>query len=363
MTTRTPAEDQARRADGQALMQGAQTIADATGGDFYRVMGQPNRFFGFVTDAISGVYHLGVEAPAGSTSGHDFKLTASVKRSDVTVRANRVALLAAPAPPVPVASQLQTAVTKGEPTYGVPIAVGTVIRPGKTDGEIALGANVEVPASVPGPLTVMFGLMDAKGQLRMGKNTLAAPAGGGDYRLSLSLPVPAGSYRLRFGIADANGKVGSLDMAVAGQLNRLGPLLASDILTAWSGPDGKSQFLALGRVPATATALQMALELAQAPGAVVPPDVRVTWTIVSEAGQTVTEQTVAPVRAAGRLNAQAQIAVASLPAGTYELRATILVAGQPVGVTSMTFRKADGGDDCSRPLESCQDLTRPVIWR
>ena len=57
-----------------------------------------------------------------------------------------------------------------------------------------------------------------------------------------------------FGIADAGGKVGSLELAVADQLNRVGPLLASDILTAWSGPDGKSQFLALGKVPATATA-------------------------------------------------------------------------------------------------------------
>src|SRR5579862_4080194 len=119
-----------------------------------------------------------------AVSGHDFKLTASVRRSDVTVRANRVALLAAPAPSVPVDTQLQTAVTRGEPTYGVPISVGTAIRPGKTDGEIALGANVEVPASVPGPLTVMFGLIDAKGKLRTAKNTLAAPAGGGDYRLS-----------------------------------------------------------------------------------------------------------------------------------------------------------------------------------
>ena len=83
-----------------------------------------------------------------------------------------------------------------------------------------------------------------------------------------------------------------------------------------------------------------------------PPDVRVTWTILSEAGQTVTEQTVSTARVGDRLNAQAQIAVASLPAGAYELRATLLVASQAVGVTSMNFRKADRGDEC-RPLGSC----------
>ena len=66
-----------------------------------------------------------------------------------------------------------------------------------------------------------------------------------------------------------------------------------------------------------------------------------TWTIVTESGQTVAEQTVGAVLAGNRLHAQAQVPVASLPAGTYELRATVLVANQATGVTSTSFRKAD----------------------
>ena len=328
------------RDDGQALRAGLQNIAGATGGDFYRVIGQPDRFFGFVTDALSSVYHLGVEAPPDSTPGREFKLSVRVRRSDISVRANRVAVHEAPTSPVPVDAQLQAVVARGEPKYGVPMAVGAVVRPGKTADETAVGVNVEVPSSVPGPLTVVFAAVDEAGQSRTGRHTLSAPTTGGDYRLSFAIPVPSASYRLRIGIADAQGQVGGLDMPVVARLNRVGPFLMSDILMAWAGTDGKAQFLSLGKVPVDANSLLMRLELAPAGEAAPPSDVRVTWTIVTEAGQPVAERTVAAAAAGDRLNAQTQASVASLPAGTYELRATILLLNQPAGVTSVTFRKA-----------------------
>ena len=193
---------------------------------------------------------------------------------------------------------------------------------------------------MPGPLTVVFAVVDEAGQSRTGRHMLSAPTTGGDYRLSFSIPVPSASYRLRIGIADAQGQVGGLDLPVVAQLNRVGQFLRSDILMAWAGSDGKAQFPSLGKVPADAISLLMGLELAPADGATPPSDVRVTWTIVTEAGQPVAERTVAAVVAGNRLNAQTQASVASLPAGTYELRATILLANQAAGVTSVTFRKA-----------------------
>jgi hypothetical protein len=341
MTTRSPDEAKVVRDDGQALMRGIENIAGAAGGDFYRLIGQPDRFFGFVAAAMSSVYHLGVEAPPGTTPGREFKLSARVKRPDVTVRANRVALHDVPAAPVPVDTQLQAVVTRGELKYGVPLAIGTLIRPGKTADEITLAVNVEVPASVPGPLTMLFAAVDERGRSRTGRHTLPARAGGADYRLSFSLPVPAASYRLRIGVADAQGQVGGLDMPVVAQLNQVGPFRTSDILVAWAAADGRAQFLSLGRVPAVANSLLAGLELVPAAGARPPSDVRVTWTIGTESGQPVTEQTVTAVPAPNRLNAQVQIPMASLAAGTYELRATILVASQAAGSMSTTLRKAD----------------------
>ncbi len=341
MTALTSDDSKVQRDDGKVGEQGLLNVVGATGGDFYRVIGQPQRIFGFVTDGMSAVYHLGVEAPPGSAPGKVFKLSARVKRPDVTVRANRVALQEEPAALVSVDDQLKAVVMGGKVKYGVPIAVGAVIRPGKTADDIALGVNVEVPASVPGPLTVRFNVVDDEGKSRTGTSTLAARPGEATYRLSFSIPVASASYRLRVGIADAQGQVGGIDLPVMAQLNRVGPFRTSDILVAWAGVDDKPQFVSLEKVPAAATSLMMGLELTPASGAVPPSGVRVTWTIVSESGQTVAEQTVAAAVAGNRLNAQTRASIASLPDGMYELRATILVADQAAGVTSMTFRKGD----------------------
>ena len=59
--------------------------------------------------------------------------------------------------------------------------------------------------------------------------------------------------------------------------------------------------------------------------------------------QSVADQTVVPARAADRLTAQGQFAPASLAPGTYEIKATVFVAGQAVGTVSTTVRKADKG--------------------
>jgi hypothetical protein len=341
MTARTPAEATVARDDGQAFKMGLENIAGATGGSFHRVIGQPDRFFGFVADAMSSVYHLGVEAPAGSAPGREFKLSARVKRSGVTVRANRLAMQEPTAPPISVEAQLNAVATKGELKYGVPLAVGTVIRPGPTADEIALGVNVEVPSGVSGPLSVVFAAVDERGKSRSGTHSLSGQAGGGSYRLSFSVPLATGSYRLRVGVADADGQVGSLDMPVAAQLNRFGPFRVGDIQTAWTGADGRPQFLSLGNVPSAATSLLAGLELALASAPPAPSGVSVTWAVVNEAGQTIGEQTVAATSAETRLSAQTRLSIAPLPPGTYELRATIRVANQAVGVTSTSFRKAD----------------------
>jgi len=340
------------RSDGQAVMQGIETVADMTGGNFWRVMGQPDRFFSFVMQATSGVYHLGVEAPADSPPGHDFTLAARVKPGGLAVHANRVAILPTPTKPVMVDEQLQAVLVKGVPNYGVPLSVATVVRRGDTAAALELGANVEVPAGVPGPLTVVFGLVDATGKLRSGRKTLEAPAGGGNYRVSLSLPVAPGSYRLRFGVADAAGHVGSLDAPVTAQLGHVGPFLTSDVMTSWSGTDGKSQFLALEEVPAAATVLSTFLELYPASAGPMPADVRVQRSVIGDGVQPVADQTVVPARATDRLTAQSQFALASLAPGTYEIKATVFVAGQAVGTVSTTIRKAAKAGGLSRATRS-----------
>jgi len=341
--TKTPANGEATQADGQQMMQGIQTVADLTGGNFFRVMGQPDRFFGFVEDAVSGVYHLGVEAPSGSPTSRNFTLAARVKQQNLTVHASRVAVLAAPAAPVPVDTQLRNAVAKAEPRYGVPVTVGTAVRLGEAPGSIAIGANIEVPGTVVGPLTMEFGLVNSEGKMLTGRKTVAATTNGLDYRVALSLPVPAGQYQLRFAVADSDGHVGSINRPIDAQLAHVGPFTVSDLLTAWSGADHKPQFLALDELPAGASTLHTFLEIYGEPAGVPASDLRVEWTIVGESAQPVADQVAVPVAGPSRMTVQSSFPLATLPRGTYEIRATLLVAGKSVGSTSTTFRKIDGG--------------------
>jgi VWFA-related protein len=334
-------ENEIRRDDNYGLSEGLISMTEATGGDFYRVIGLPDPAFRRVAIATSGVYHLGIEAPPGSAPGRNFSMAECVKFSGFILHDNLVAFAPARTVVVPIDDQLQAAVAKGLPNYGVPVAVATVVRRGDTAAAIDVDANVEVPASALGPLTVMFGLLDGAGKLETGRKTIEAPASGGTYRVSLSLPVAPGTYRLRFAVADANGHVGSIDAPVTAQLGHVGPFLTSDVMTSWSGADGKPQFLALEEVPPTATGLNTFLELYPASEEPLPADVRVQWSVTGSAVQPAVEQSVVPVHTTDRLTAAGQFPLDTLAPGTYELRATVLVAGQTVGTVSTTFRKAD----------------------
>jgi hypothetical protein len=314
-------------------------MADLTGGRFYRVAGTPDAAFARISSASEGLYHLGVQSPPDAVPGSDYQLAAKVARSNVTVHANRHAVAPLPEPPpLSLDTRLVTSVVQGSLAYGVPLTLASVVRRSTTADTVDLAANVEVPAAVSGPLTVMFGLMDESGLVTTGRKTVPKPSDG-NYRLSFVLPIPPGRYQLRFAAADANGHVGSLGMGVRAEFSSLGPFLASDVLTAWSVADGRPQFLALEEVPMRALALQSYLELysLNAP----PKNVRVDWTLIGADGQPIAAESVTPTYASERLTAKASFPLTALRAGAYEVRANVYVDGVSVGATSTTVRKTD----------------------
>jgi hypothetical protein len=186
----------------------------------------------------------------------------------------------------------------------------------------------------------MYGLLDESGRVQTGRQTIASAPIADSYRISLSLPVGSGHYRLRFAVADAAGRVGSLDAPVVANLSTLGPFAASDVLLSWSSATTKPRFLALSEVPVVATTLQAFLELYPSAGQAAAADVRVRWTIVGPPGGRPGDQTVTPVVSADRLTASAQWTISTLPPGEYELDAAVQVRGQTVGTVTTTFRKA-----------------------
>ncbi len=75
--------------------------------------------------------------------------------------------------------------------------------------------SVGAAATLHGPLTVVFGLVNAQGaMIDAGKKTVQAPAGD-DYRLAFPVQVESGRYRLRVAAADANASVGSVETPIS----------------------------------------------------------------------------------------------------------------------------------------------------
>jgi len=310
----------------------------------------------------TAIYRLAVALPADVTPGGDFAIAATVRRRGLSAHVNRHAIVAAASAADDIASaapatrvdapaatppramslddQLRAAISTGQTKRGVPIALAKALRRAQDAAQIDVGVRIEIPSTVKGPLTAMFGLVNEAGAIRSGKQTIDAPSGG-SYAMVFSVPVAPGRYRLRFVVADGEGAVGAVESAVAAQLAAMGPLSASDLLLSTIDGTGQEQPApAMEMLPATAKTLTASLELYPAAGGAIPGDVLVKIALVG-AGQSQPEieRVVTPEVIDGVLRGDAEFPVERLAAGTYTVQATVLVGATAVGTTSATVRK------------------------
>jgi hypothetical protein len=114
------------------------------------------------------------------------------------------------------------------------------------------------------------------------------------------------------------------------------------VLTWWTDAAGKAQFLALDEVPAGVANLGAGIELYPQPGTNFPEDVKVKMSLVSTAKSAATaavEKEVVPLAGDNMLRAEAMLPLANVPAGTYVLKASVTVAGKPVGEATALIKK------------------------
>jgi VWFA-related protein len=354
-----PGLSQRRREDAFMLASGAQTVADMTGGTFYRVTGTPDPFFRRVAAAASALYRLAVELPADTAPGRDFALAATVRRPGLSAHANRHAVAPAatssvtapaassprantPAPSAPLSldEQLRAAIATGRARSEVPIAIAKALRRAQDAAQVDIGVRLDVPATVKGPLTAMFGLVDDAGSIRSAKKTIDAPSGE-SYAMAFSIPVAPGRYRLRFVVADAAGAIGAVESVVDAHLAVMGPLTASDLLLSTVAADGTDAAApAAQALPADARTLTASLELYPgAPGAVAG-DILVKLTLASSGEpQAGIERVVTPETVDGTLRAEAEFPLERLAPGTYAIQATVMVGANAIGTASATFTR------------------------
>lgn len=332
----------ARQEENAYLTSGVQVVAHAAGGEAFRVVGQADRFFSRIISETSGVYRLGVETVSEVAKSRFLDAKVTVKRSGVTVRAHRHAIVpTANAAPVSMDEALRTRIASGGVAFGVPIALATSLRrdPAASAG-LQLGVNVQMPAKVAAPLVAMYAVVDQAGKVvNAGKQTVPSAPSGEDYQLTFPIGVASGAYRLRFAVADAVGNIGSVEQGVDARLAKLGSVTVSDLVTTWIDADGKRRFLALETVPSAATSMGAFLELyresvGDAPALEVRFEVR-----KSGESAVVLEETRTPLPEGSALAAGIDIPVGTLGSGSYTLRATVLEAGVETGAVTTSFRK------------------------
>jgi hypothetical protein len=310
--------------------------------------------FDAVTPAVSSVYRLVIHAPSSTAPGREFAVGARVLKPGVSVLANGRAVAAlpgsAPAPAtaakpsvanaVSIDEQLKAAIATGRALQGVPIAIGRALRRAPDPRQVSIDVDVEIPSSAKGPVTAVFGVVDAAGAIRNGRKEVEAAPDGSPYRLSFSLSVAPGTYKLRLAVADAAGAVGARESIVDARLAAMGPFTASDLLRFTAGAGGQPRSLTAQDLPGSATALTAALELYPVAGAVVPADVLVKIDLLTAGDQTpVIERVVTPEPRDGMLVAEAEFPLGRLTTGAYSLRATVLSGAVVLGTTSATFAK------------------------
>ncbi len=324
-----------RREDARLVLQGAQEATAMAGGHFFRITGDPDPFFERAAMAGSAVYRIGVEPPTGSNADRQFELEARVKtRTGLSVAASRVAMIIEPAAapvPVPAATltvdeRLKAALGAGRELGTVPMTVSTALRRAAnatSNTALELMVEVEIPASITGPLVTMFGMVDRQGGMNSGRRELPATTDGSPISTSFVLPMTQGQYRFRLAAVDTAGTLGSTEVPINAALAQMGPFVASDLLTAWVDDKGQGHFFVSNTLPAGATSLRTSLELYATSTAPVE-GVSVLWEI-TRVGETepMEERDLAPRAAGSVLRAEAEFDSALFTAGAYTLRATV----------------------------------------
>lgn len=333
-----PGRAQSRREDDRLLLGGAQTLTDMAGGLFYRVIGQPQRFFDRVTASSSAVYRLGVSLPSDIKPGQDLAITSSVKRAGLSALASHYAEAPAPETPEAPEQRVATAVTRGESLSGVPITLGAIVRRGAAAGQIEIGVAASIPGSVTGPLTTVFGLLDSAGALRSSKRSVPAPTGEADYGLRFAFPVTAGSYQIRVAVADSRGNVGAISLPVSASLKVIDGVEVSDVLTWAPDAGGRMQLLVLDELPPDVAAITAMIEL-YPPTAAPAPGIAVRFVLVDSSGRPMVTKDANMTAGAGVLRADAPFDISGLTPGLYNIRADIVVGGRPAGTTATSFRR------------------------
>jgi VWFA-related protein len=196
-------------------MQGLEIIADSTGGTLFRGMASGAGIFERLESELSAWYLVAVARQPGDPDRQ--RLEVEVKRRGVSVRSNTSVVSTQFDTNRPVDQLLSDVLSSPFAIPGVPLRVSTFTQRDAAPGRyrLRLAAQIGAPGEPAGEFALGYILADSRGRAvtTAGSRRTLSPAASGPNQMlqyDTSLAVDPGSYSLRFGVIDKDGRRGTV---------------------------------------------------------------------------------------------------------------------------------------------------------
>jgi VWFA-related protein len=326
-----------RMDDERWVKDGLDQLADVLEGVAFRVGNNTAPAFARILSDVAGTYRLGVDASSVISDRPFVTARVTVRSAGAVVRNASRILRSEPTPVVPtVDTRIRDILTTGEAVSGVPLEWAHTIARDESGGRIQITTSLTVPAGVPNPGHATFVVVGDDGAEVRGGTFPIRPDADGAFRASFAIAVPAGRYRMRVAVADANGNIGMVERSVLARLRPVGPFFGGDIILAWRADKGWSA-LSGEIVPDAARALALSFDVYSGTAAGVDPKFRLT--LLDAARQQVGTRALSTSPVPGGWRASSELDLQGLPPGVYDLELTVTTTSGDAAPLVARFRK------------------------
>lgn len=323
-----------RSADRALEQEGLELLAGLAGGAVVP-LSPSNPWLGFsrVSTEVSGYYLLSFEPEPAERDGRPHKIKIEVRRRGLTVRARREFAMDTAANAASLAPRLGEALQAPIDLTGIPLEVSPYVLRDETGKlKVIIASEVDRTLGPSADAAMGFMLVDRDGRLAGSdvEPSLGAHNGRVEHFAS-ALIVEPGLYSLRFAVADASGRDGSVGHVFEAKLHAAGQLHWSDLVLSEQDPATR-QVRLLTDGPSGDT-LQLYLELySDAPGLAESAAARIEIARRDE-GLTLAGAPIvfSAAPTPGRRTGEASINVALLGDGEFIARAIVLSGGKEAG--------------------------------
>ena len=340
-----PMEDRAIQEQGLAMM------AQATGGDMFRIISNSDFAFQRLSSELTGYYLLGFEPDGRDRNGLPHAISVEVKRKGVTVRSRRQFT-------IPISNSKTTeeliVSTLRDPLPASEIAIKLTTYsfrdPRQQQLRLVVAADIDRSINPDGEFSVGYVVVNFDGKLITSQMDSALPRpepeNRGTQRYFSYAPVDPGKYTLKLVVVDDAGRRGSIERIIEPRLTEAGPIRATDLIIGegsdrgWALPVAPSvtgditkgtlySYIELfGETSEIFSRSSVTLEIQRPDGSA--PVLRVPLQLDTPKGEGECTCRVAPAR----------VRLSDLPPGDYVARAVIAMGVDAVGEVSRPFRIA-----------------------